>query len=94
MTIWEKIKPKLVFFLCIFEAKAREYFQGACHHFLVPATEVPETVQLVFSMELLAISSMSEVRSEYKITILDNMFKRSTQSIVCAFYFQKIKINI
>ena len=48
------------------EAKVREYFEGACHHFLVPATEVPETVQLVFSMELLAIYSPSEARSEHK----------------------------
>ena len=31
------------------------------------ATEVPEIVQLVFNMELLAISSMSEVRSEHKV---------------------------
>ena len=33
----------------------------------MPATEVLETVQLVVSMELLAISSMSEVRSEHKV---------------------------
>ena len=46
---------------------AKEYFSGACHNFLVPATEVLETVQLVVSMELLAISSMSEVRSEHKV---------------------------
>ena len=31
------------------------------------ATDVPEIVQLVFNMEILAISSMSEVRSEHKI---------------------------
>ena len=30
----------------------------------MPATKPPETVQLVFNMELLAISSMSEIRSE------------------------------
>ena len=36
----------------------------ACHHFLVSATEEPEVVKLVFKTELLAISSMSEVRSE------------------------------
>ena len=30
--------------------KAKEYFKGACHHFLVSATEVPEIVQLVFNM--------------------------------------------
>ena len=29
------------------------------------ATEVPEIVKLVFNMEVLAISSMSEVRSEH-----------------------------
>ena len=46
----------------IFEAKAREYF-------LVPATEVPETVQLVFSMELLTIYSICEVRSEHKVIL-------------------------
>ena len=57
----------LPYFLSMFEAKAREYFQGACHRFLVPATEVPEAGQLVISMELLAISSMSEVRSVYKV---------------------------
>ena len=31
------------------------------------ATEVPEIVQLVFNIELLAISSMSEVGSEHKV---------------------------
>ena len=31
------------------------------------ATEVPEIVELVFNMELLAISSMSEVGSEHKV---------------------------
>ena len=31
------------------------------------ATEVPEIGQLVFYMELLAISIMSEVRSEHKV---------------------------
>ena len=44
---------------------AKEYFQGDCHHFLLSATEVPEKVQLVLNMELLAISSMSEVTSEH-----------------------------
>ena len=33
----------------------------------MPATEVLETVQLVVIMDLLAISSMSEVRSEHKV---------------------------
>ena len=47
--------------------KAQEYLKGACHHFLVSATEVPEIVQLVFNMQLLAISSMSEVGSEHKV---------------------------
>ena len=47
--------------------KAIEYFKDARHHFLVSATEVPEIVQLVFNMELLAIYSMSEVGSEHKV---------------------------
>ena len=51
----------------MFEAKARDYLQGAFHHFLVLGTDVPEAVQLVFSIELLTISSMSEVRSEHKV---------------------------
>ena len=38
-----------------------------CHHFLVQATKVLETVQLVFSMELLTISSMFEVSSDHKV---------------------------
>ena len=46
------------------EAKAQDYFQGACDHILVPATEVPEKIWLVFSMELLATSIMSKVGSE------------------------------
>ena len=50
----------------MFEAKALEFFQGACDHFLVPATEVPETVRLVLTMELLAVSIMSEFGSEHK----------------------------
>ena len=62
----------------MFESKAREYFKGACHHFLLPATEVLETVQLVFSMELLAISSMSEseVSSEPKVLVLPEDLQR------------------
>ena len=42
------------------EAKAREYFHGALDHFLVPATEVPESVQLVFGMDLLKIYSLCQ----------------------------------
>ena len=49
----------------MFEAKARKYFPDVCHHFLVPATEVPETVQLAFSMEILTISSMSGVNTKF-----------------------------
>ena len=53
----------------MFEATAREYFQGASHHFLVPATDATaETVQLVCSMELLAIFSMFEVGSKLKVS--------------------------
>ena len=33
------------------------------------ATEVPEIVQLVFNMELLAISSMCEIGSEHKVCL-------------------------
>ena len=54
----------------MFEAKAREYFKGACHHFLVSATEVPETVQLVLTKELFIQYSMSKVRSEHKVNFL------------------------
>ena len=46
---------------------AKDYFKGACQHFLVSATEVPEIIQLVFNMELLAISRMSEAGSEHKV---------------------------
>ena len=44
---------------------AKGYLKVASHLFLVSATEVPEIVQLVLNMELLAISSMSEVGSEH-----------------------------
>ena len=37
----------------------------ACHYFLVPATAVPEIVQLIFNMKQLEISSMSEVRRAF-----------------------------
>ena len=47
--------------------KAKDYFKGACHHFLVSATEVLEIIQLVFNMELFAMSSMSEVGSEHTV---------------------------
>ena len=33
----------------------------------MPATEVPEIVKLVFNMELVAISNMSEVRIDHKV---------------------------
>ena len=45
----------------MFEAEALYYFQVACDPFLVPPTEVSGTVMLVFCMELLAITSSSEV---------------------------------
>ena len=47
--------------------KAKYYLKGACDHFLESATEVPEIIQLVFNMELFAISSMCEVGSEHKV---------------------------
>ena len=47
--------------------KAIDYFKDARHRFLVSATKVPELVQLVLNMELLAISSMCEVGSEQKV---------------------------
>ena len=47
--------------------KAKEYFKSACHRFLVSATKVPDIVQVVFNMELFAISRMSEVGSEHKV---------------------------
>ena len=37
------------------------------HHCLVSATEVLELAQLVFTTDLLAISSMSEVWNEHKV---------------------------
>ena len=47
--------------------KAKECFKGTSYHFFVSATEVPEIVQMVFDMELLAKSCMSEVGSEHKV---------------------------
>ena len=47
--------------------KTREYFQGVCDHFLVPTTEVPEIIQLVFGMELLTIYSLCEGGSEHNV---------------------------
>ena len=52
--------------------------KDACHHFLVSATEVPEIVQLVFNMELLAIASMSEVGIEHKVSF--GAFVRHTKA--------------
>ena len=51
-------------FLSVFEAKIREYFENVCDHFLVPANDLPEMVQLVFGIELLTMYSMSEAGSE------------------------------
>ena len=47
--------------------KAQEYFKGACHHFLVSATKVLEIEELVFNMEIIAISSMCEVEREHNV---------------------------
>ena len=38
-------------YLSMIEAKAREYFQGACDSILVPATDVQETIWLILSIE-------------------------------------------
>ena len=51
----------------MFEVKTREYFKGVCDHFLVPATEVPQMVQLVFGKELFTIDSLSEAGSEHYV---------------------------
>ena len=50
----------------MFEAKTRDYFHGVCDHFLIPATEVKEIVQLVLGMEILTIYSLPEARNEHK----------------------------
>ena len=50
----------------MFWPRLKSILKGALH-FLVSATEVPKIVQLVFNMELLAISSMSEFRCEHKV---------------------------
>ena len=51
-----------------------EHVLGWLSHFLVSVSGVPEIVHLVFNMELLAISSMSEVRSEDLLSdIFDSM---------------------
>ena len=60
-------ETRFINFLGMFEAKTREYFQGVCDHFLVPATEVPEMEQLVFGKELLTINSLSEALSEHRV---------------------------
>ena len=46
--------------------KAKEYFKGACHHFLVSAAEVPEIVQLVFNMEKVTIVKLEEVEMAFQ----------------------------
>ena len=52
----------------MFEDKAREFLQFVCDHFLVPGTEIPELVQLVFGMVLLTLHSLPEAGTE------DNIF--------------------
>ena len=54
-------------FFGMFEAKTREYFEGVCDHFLVPAPEKREMVQLIFGMKLLTIYSLLEAGSENKV---------------------------
>ena len=63
--IWQTMKHLLVIL---------SMFQDGCHISLCPLVRVPEIVHLVFNMELLAISSMSEVRSEDLLSdIFDSM---------------------
>ena len=51
-------------------ANNETYFSNFLNVFgLVSTTEVPEIVQLVFNMELLAISNMFEDRSEHKVFV-------------------------
>ena len=59
--IWQTGKHVLFSFFRIFEAIAREYFPGACDHFLELATEVQGTVRLIFVMELLTLYSIIKV---------------------------------
>ena len=65
--ILQTIKHFLVFLICFRPRLRVFFFKGACHHCLVSVIEVPEIVQLAFTMELLAISFMSEVSSEHKV---------------------------
>ena len=48
-----------------FNVIAREFFQGACDHFLVTVMWALGTVRLILGMELLTIYSLSEVDSEH-----------------------------
>ena len=59
--------PKLVILLACFRPRLKSIFKVPVTIFFVPTTEVPKIVQLVFYVELLAISSMSEARSEHKV---------------------------
>ena len=66
--IGQTIKHILVFFLHVLGplTKAKEYFNGALHHFLMSAAKALEILQLVCNMELLVISKMSEFGSQHK----------------------------
>ena len=74
--------PWPCYILGMFEAKPRKYFLGACDSFPVPATAVQETVQLVFSMELLVISRIFEAGSEYKVCfVASQILRKSSEKI-------------
>ena len=51
----------------MFKAKNKEYFQSVSDYYLVPATGVPEMVQLVFGKELLTIYSLPEAGNEHNV---------------------------
>ena len=73
-------KIKRIFFKAVFGLGYRVVFRWLSY-FLVSATEVSEIVQLVFSMESLAIYSMSEVRSEHKVCFRTSIIPQAKQKM-------------
>ena len=58
------LRSFLKYFAQMHDCIIAAFRNSVCH---ISTTEVPELVQLVFNMELLAISSISEVGSEHTV---------------------------
>ena len=73
----------------MFETKVSEYFEGDCDNFIVPATEVPEMVQLVLSWYYLQYLACLKLRVNTRFVCAVKKSPKEVWSLEYGFHYAK-----